>query len=117
MPERSFNDIAQDILDIAEVAEITPQIEPFVEEWFATLTAVRGRLADPVNVKWATDAVCDFDPDAAAYRQCTEAWVRVALAAVSSPASSYDGVVEPPKGDSDECHNDAQSPAREPEAT
>lgn len=81
MPERSFNDIAQDILDVA------PHVRDYVEEWFATLNAAKGRLADPVNVKWATDAVCEFDPDAAAYRQRTEAWVRVALASVSSPAS------------------------------
>lgn len=80
---RSFNDIAQDILDIAEIGEIAPQIQPFVEEWFTTLSWVKSHRADPVYVHIATEAVCAFDPDAAAYRQRTEAWVRVALSAVA----------------------------------
>lgn len=32
-------------------------------------------------VRVATDAVCDFDPQAAEYRARTEAWVRIALTA------------------------------------
>jgi hypothetical protein len=35
---RSFNDIGQEIVDMA------PQAEVLVEEWFTTLTAVRERL-------------------------------------------------------------------------
>ena len=34
-----------------------------------------------VRVKHATAKLCDFDPDAAAYYQRTEAWVRLVLAA------------------------------------
>ena len=32
-----------------------------------------------VRVQHAADALCAFDPDAAAYRQRTEAWVRLVL--------------------------------------
>ena len=34
-----------------------------------------------VRVKHATEKLCAFDPDAAAYYQRTEAWVRVVLQA------------------------------------
>lgn len=74
---RSFNDIAYDIVQAA------PQVEQLVEEWFTTLSWVKSHRADPVYVQIATDAVCAFDPDAAAYRLRTEAWVRVALTAVA----------------------------------
>jgi hypothetical protein len=41
--ERSLNDIAQDIIDLA------PQAEEFVEEWFAALSAVKQRWAERWN--------------------------------------------------------------------
>lgn len=48
-------------------------------------------------VRRATDAVCDFDPDAAAYRARTEAWVRLALTVALKPAA-------PSPPDTDERH-------------
>lgn len=74
---RSFNDIAFDIVQAA------PEVDQLVEEWFVTLSWVKAHRADPAYVHSATEAVCAFDPDAAAYRQRTEAWVRVALSAVA----------------------------------
>ena len=53
-------------------------------------------------VRRATDAVCDFDPDAAAYRMRTEAWVRLALTvALRPPSASLSGQDETTKGRDD----------------
>lgn len=53
-------------------------------------------------VQRATDAVCDFDPDAAAYRMRTEAWVRLALTvALRPPSASLSGQDETTKGRDD----------------
>jgi hypothetical protein len=70
--------------------------------------ALRGRDAEnharlmEAAVRRATDAVCDFDPDAAAYRMRTEAWVRLALTvALRPPSASLSGQDETTKGRDD----------------
>jgi hypothetical protein len=51
-----------------------------------------------VRVKHATAKLCDFDPDAAAYYQRTEAWVRLVLAADDQREAEWNPQYEAPSG-------------------
>ena len=54
-----------------------------------------------VRVKHATAKLCDFDPDAAAYYQRTEAWVRLVLAADDQREAELNPQYEARGGDPD----------------